>query len=41
MGTMSDGVGVTYLGCGVGPDLSTARDVQRVVELLIHLVKTP
>lgn len=34
-------VGGTHLGCGMGPDLSTARDVQRVIELLIHLVKTP
>ena len=32
--------GGAYLGRGVGPDLSTAGDVQRVVELLIHLVRT-
>lgn len=34
---VSDGVEGAYLGCGVGPDLSTAGDVQRVIELLIHL----
>lgn len=34
---LSDGVGGAYLGCGVGPDLSTASDVQRVIELFIHL----
>lgn len=26
-----------YLGCGVGPDLGAAGDVQRIIELLVHL----
>lgn len=26
-----------YLGCGVGADLGAARDVQRVIQLLVHL----
>lgn len=33
-------MGDTNLGRGVGPDFSTAGDVQRVIELLIHLVRT-
>lgn len=37
---LSNGVRGTYLGCGVGPDLGTASDVQRVIELLVHLVRT-
>lgn len=38
--TKSDGLRDAYLGCGMGPDLSAASDIQRVIELLIHLVRT-